>query len=132
VTDVSDQRTLKTYLKYLEDCGLILGLSRSGKGLQCLEKPEKIFLNNTNLIYALAPNSNIGTVRETLKHRKRAIFWLMIPSSLKLGEETRTFPKLRISKTAIWLWMIWREDLEKKYPFGFLDFFIESGQLRKN
>jgi uncharacterized protein len=62
---VGDQRTLKTYLKYLEDCGLITGLSRTGKGLRALEKPEKIFLNNTNLIYAFSPNTGIGTIRET-------------------------------------------------------------------
>lgn len=65
LTDVGDQRTLKTYLKYLEDCGLIIGLSRTGKGLRGMEKPEKIFLNNTNLIYAFAPDVNVGTIRET-------------------------------------------------------------------
>jgi len=65
LTDVGDQRTLKTYLKYLEDCGLIIGLNRTGKGLRSLEKPDKIFLNNSNLIYAFAPDVNIGTVRET-------------------------------------------------------------------
>ncbi len=65
LTDVGDQRTLKTYMKYLEDCGLIMGLSRTGKGLHALEKPDKIFLNNTNLIYAFSPNAAIGTIRET-------------------------------------------------------------------
>jgi predicted AAA+ superfamily ATPase len=65
LTEIGDQRTLKTYLKYLEDSGLITGLSRSGKGLQGLEKPEKIFLNNHNLIYALAPEADRGTIRET-------------------------------------------------------------------
>lgn len=65
LTDVGDQRTLKTYLKYLEDSGLIMGLTRSGKGLRILEKPEKIFLNNANLIYAFSPNAGWGTIRET-------------------------------------------------------------------
>jgi hypothetical protein len=65
LTDVGDQRTLKTYLKYLEDSGLIMGLSRTGKGLRGLEKPEKIFLNNPNLIYAFAPDAGMGTIRET-------------------------------------------------------------------
>lgn len=65
LTDVGDQRTLKTYLKYLEDSGLIMGLSRTGKGLRRLEKPEKIFLNNPNLIYAFSPNVGLGTIRET-------------------------------------------------------------------
>jgi uncharacterized protein len=65
LTDVADQRTLKTYLKYLEDSGLIMGLSRTGKGLRALEKPEKIFLNNPSLVYAFSPGAGMGTVRET-------------------------------------------------------------------
>lgn len=62
---IGDQRTLKTYLKYLEDAGLVSGLGRSGKGLRGLEKPEKIFLNNPNLMQALVPAANKGTIRET-------------------------------------------------------------------
>ncbi|MEW6110004.1 MAG: AAA family ATPase, partial [Nitrospirota bacterium] len=65
--DVGDERTLKTYLKYLEDAGIILTVSKSGRGLKELEKPEKIYLNNPNLTYAISGNIpvNIGTVRET-------------------------------------------------------------------
>lgn len=65
LTEIGDQRTLKTYLKYLEDCGLITGLGRSGKGLRGLEKPEKIYLNNPNLVQALTPEADRGTLRET-------------------------------------------------------------------
>lgn len=65
LTEVGDQRTLKTYLKYLEDCCLIFGLSRSGKGLRNLEKPEKIYLNNPNLIHAFSSEGNKGNIRET-------------------------------------------------------------------
>jgi predicted AAA+ superfamily ATPase len=65
--EIGDERTLKTYLKYLEDAGVILTVTRSGKGLRELEKPEKIYLNNPNLCYALtggsAPDS--GALRET-------------------------------------------------------------------
>jgi predicted AAA+ superfamily ATPase len=65
LTEIGDQRTLKTYLKYLEDSGLISGLGRSGRGLRGLEKPEKIYLNNPNLIHALTPDAVRGTIRET-------------------------------------------------------------------
>ena len=44
---------------------MITGLSRSGKGLRGMEKPEKIFLSNPNLIHALSPETNMGTIRET-------------------------------------------------------------------
>lgn len=65
LTDVGDQRTLKTYLKYMEDSCLLVGLSRTGKGLKNLEKPEKIFLNNPNLIQAVASVNNPENIRET-------------------------------------------------------------------
>ncbi len=65
--DVGDERTLKTYLKYLEDAGIILTVSKAGRGLRELEKPEKIYLNNPNLIYAISGRmpANIGNLRET-------------------------------------------------------------------
>jgi len=65
--DVGDERTLKTYLKYLEDAGIILTISKSGRGLRELEKPEKIYLNNPNLIHAIAGRAlaGVGNIRET-------------------------------------------------------------------
>jgi predicted AAA+ superfamily ATPase len=65
--DIGDERTLKTYLKYLEDAGVILTVSKNGRGLRSLGKPEKIYLNNPNLIQALVGSSqtNRGTIRET-------------------------------------------------------------------
>jgi predicted AAA+ superfamily ATPase len=67
ILDVGDERTLKTYLKYLEDAGIILTASKSGRVLRELEKPEKIYLNNPNLIYAISSQTpvNIGNLRET-------------------------------------------------------------------
>ncbi|KAF0218058.1 MAG: ATPase [Geobacteraceae bacterium] len=64
---IGDERTLKTYLKYLEDAGVILTVSKSGKGLRELEKPEKIYLNNPNLYYAMAEGRapDTGAMRET-------------------------------------------------------------------
>jgi len=61
---IGDGRTLKEYFIKLEDAGIIkLLMKSSSKGLQQLEKPEKIYLDNTNLL-SIA-NSNIGTMRET-------------------------------------------------------------------
>lgn len=66
ILDVGDERTLKAYIKYLEDAGIILTVSKSGRGLRELEKPEKIYLNNPNLIYAISSHTpvNIGNLRE--------------------------------------------------------------------
>jgi predicted AAA+ superfamily ATPase len=64
---IGDERTLKTYLKYLEDAGIIQTVAKSGKGLRGMEKPEKIYLNNPNLYHALSPgrNPDLGAMRET-------------------------------------------------------------------
>jgi len=62
--DIGDERTLKTYFKYLEDVELIRLAPGSSKKLHKIEIPEKIYLNNTNQMYAIANMQNIGTIRE--------------------------------------------------------------------
>lgn len=52
-------------LNALERGGLLGLLSSEAKSLKGLTRPDKIYLNNPNLMYALTPNANIGTVRET-------------------------------------------------------------------
>lgn len=53
-------------IKVLERAGLINELYKDTAGIGVLTKPEKLYLNNSNLMYALAKeNTNIGTVRET-------------------------------------------------------------------
>lgn len=53
-------------IKQLERAGLVNELYRPSKGIGVLTKPEKLFLNNTNLMYALAKsNTNVGNLRET-------------------------------------------------------------------
>jgi predicted AAA+ superfamily ATPase len=66
ILEIGDERTLKNYLKYLEDGGIILTVSKKGRSLSMLEKPEKIFLNNTNLMYAIGSRDNLqkGNIRE--------------------------------------------------------------------
>lgn len=57
--------TLK-YLTYLNKAELINVLLPSNKGMSMLTKPEKIYLNNTNLLYALTgTHVDEGNVRET-------------------------------------------------------------------
>jgi predicted AAA+ superfamily ATPase len=54
------------YCLYIEEAGMIAQLRDATGGIRGLGKVNKIYLDNTNLIYALADdNSNIGNVRET-------------------------------------------------------------------
>lgn len=66
VIGVSDDRTLKNYIKYLQDSMMIFLLTQSSEKLKKLEVNEKLLLSNPNLLYALSGgNIDIGTVRET-------------------------------------------------------------------
>lgn len=58
--------TLLNYLNLLERADLITSLRQESKGTAALAKPDKIYLNNPNLVYALAPNQwEMGMLRET-------------------------------------------------------------------
>jgi predicted AAA+ superfamily ATPase len=62
--EIGDGRTLKEYFIKLEDAGIIkLLMKASSKGLKQLEKPEKIYLDNTNLLNIA--DLEVGTARET-------------------------------------------------------------------
>ncbi|MGB0879513.1 MAG: ATP-binding protein [Polaribacter sp.] len=53
-------------IKLLNRADLVLELFKPTKGVGALTKPEKLYLNNTNLIFALAKQqAEIGTLRET-------------------------------------------------------------------
>jgi predicted AAA+ superfamily ATPase len=53
------------YLYYLNNAKLINSLSAAGKSISTLQKPDKIFLENTNLSFALSPNNtDKGSLRE--------------------------------------------------------------------
>lgn len=55
------------YLLYIEEAGLITQLRDQTGGVRSLGKVDKVYLENTNLIYTLArkENAEIGNVRET-------------------------------------------------------------------
>ena len=57
---------IPTYLMYMEKAGMIGQLRDGAGGMRELGKTEKVYLDNTNLIYTMtSENANIGNVRET-------------------------------------------------------------------
>lgn len=52
-------------LSALERGRLIATLHDNTKSVKAMSRPEKIFLDNSNLMYALSPRTDIGNVRET-------------------------------------------------------------------
>ncbi len=62
----TNRETALLYLEYLRRAGVIHLLAAAGKTMGPLSKPDKIFLENPNLAYALTlTKPNIGTQRET-------------------------------------------------------------------
>lgn len=60
------RNALLSYLNALDESRLIISAHKSSGGISALQKPDKIYLENTNLMYALSDvNVNIGNARET-------------------------------------------------------------------
>jgi uncharacterized protein len=72
--DIGDESSLKQYLYYLHETATIRLLLPPSKAIRSLTKPEKIYLSNSNLLFALSNSSpNLGTVRETFAAQALAI-----------------------------------------------------------
>ena len=56
---------LYDYVTFLADGQMLLLIDEPIKGIKKIAVPAKIYLNNTNLLYAYCQNSKIGTIRET-------------------------------------------------------------------
>jgi len=59
-----NRNTLIQYLHYLDEIHLTKNIYKEAVGISALQKPNKIFLENTNLSYVLA-EPNTGNLRET-------------------------------------------------------------------
>lgn len=61
-----NRTTFTSYLYFLQEANLTRNLYKNASGISLLQKPEKIYLENSNFQYALSPShANIGSVRET-------------------------------------------------------------------
>ena len=60
-----DRQTVHKLLRTMQRASLINMLFKGRNNMQQLVKPEKVYLENTNLMYAMANDTNIGNIRET-------------------------------------------------------------------
>jgi predicted AAA+ superfamily ATPase len=103
--DIGDGRTLKEYFIKLEDAGILkLLMKASSRGLKVLEKPQKIYLDNSNLLYI--NSANIGTVRETfflnvlstnhiLRYPKKGDFLVDEKYTFEIGGKNKSFNQIK-------------------------------------
>ena len=75
-----------------EEAGMIMQLRDDTEGIRGLGKVEKVYLDNTNLIYALAENEvNTGNVRETFFLNQMKVRNIVVSSAVSdfmIGDRT--------------------------------------------
>lgn len=77
------RNSVADYCLYIEEAGLIAQLRDDTGGIRGLGKVNKIYLNNTNLIYNLGENHpNIGNIRETFFFNQMRVNHDIIVSSV--------------------------------------------------
>lgn len=65
---------IPNYLLYMEKAGMIGQLRDETGGMRGLGKTEKVYLDNTNMIYALSgEKANVGNVRETFFYNQTRV-----------------------------------------------------------
>ncbi|MFK5975166.1 MAG: AAA family ATPase [Sulfurovum sp.] len=100
------RNTLYSYIYHLDRGGLLNIIGSSKKGISKLSKPEKLYLNNTNIFYSFVSESKIGTIRETffvsmLKHihtieiADKGDFLIDNKYSFEVGGENKKFNQIK-------------------------------------
>lgn len=77
------RNNIADYLLYMEEAGMISQLRSQTAGVRALGKVDKVYLENTNLVYNLADeNQNKGNIRETFFFNQLKVNHQVLASSL--------------------------------------------------
>lgn len=133
--DMKDNyKGLYRFLEYLNRAKIFNTIKSKAKGDTIFVKPDKIYLNNTNLHYAYCSQSNIGTLREVfvasmlqsrhqLEVAKKGDFLVDDTYLLEVGGKKKSFKQIKDLKNSF----VVSDDVEigssNKIPlwlFGFL------------
>ncbi len=131
----TNRATTLQFLSYLKRLDILHLLKSSGKGDGILTKPDKVYLENPNLMYALASKTpNIGTVRKSffmnqlanlheVSTPKTGDFFIDEKYIFEVGGKNKSFEQIKNSKNSY----IAADDIETGYGnkiplwlFGFL------------
>jgi hypothetical protein len=130
-----NKATLNGYIHYLDEAGLVNLLNQAGKGYSLLTKPEKIYLNNSNLAYSIDELAiNKGALRElfffnqlnhkhTLNTSEYGDFMVDEKYIFEIGGKTKTYKQISNIKNSYIVIDDVISGLKNKIPlwlFGFL------------
>ena len=86
------RNNVEDYLLYMEKAGMVSQLRTGASGLGALGKPEKVYLDNTNILYNLSDGrEDVGSVRETFFLNQTRVNHLVTASPVsdfQIGEAT--------------------------------------------
>ena len=125
---------LTKYLNLLNKSGLIKFLTVEGIGSTIIRKPDKIYLSNPNLIYAISNNIGTGAIRETfflnqisynhnVKYPKTGDFLIEDTYLFEVGGKGKTFNQIKKAENAYLAVDDMEYGFKQKIPlwlFGFL------------
>ena len=101
-----NQRTLYKYLGILQAAGLLRILGAKSSGVSIISKPEKLYLDNTNLFSIFCDTPKKGTIRETffasslsyghsLNYPKSGDFIVDEKYTIEIGGKDKNFKQLK-------------------------------------
>ena len=129
-----NQRALYDYVGLLQAAGLLRLLGAKSSGVSIISKPEKLYLDNSNLFAIFCNQPKAGTVRETffasmlsyhhtLNYPKSGDFLVDEQYVFEIGGKSKTKQQIK-AETAAWVVADGLEiGVERKIPlwlFGFL------------
>jgi len=134
IVEIGDARTVKTYFTYLEDAFLIRTVSKKSRKLGHLDSPEKVYLDNPNMLYTLATGDhNNGTQREifflnmvSINHEvqlaHKGDFLIDEHILFEIGGRKKTFEQIKDEKNAYLACDDMEEGIGSKIPLWLLGF----------
>ncbi len=98
--------TLYKYLHYLSRAELMHHITHEAKRYRNLKKPDKLYLNNTNLFSALCFQKNLGNIRETffvsmvyndhkIEYTDKGDFVIDEAYTIEIGGKNKGFEQIR-------------------------------------
>jgi predicted AAA+ superfamily ATPase len=116
------RNNISDYLLYMEDAGMIAQLRGLTEGIRALGKVDKVYLDNTNLIFSLASeNQNKGNIRETFFLNQLKVKYQVFNSTLgdfkineidfEIGGKNKNIKQIATAEKGY----IVKDDIEKGY-----------------
>lgn len=86
------RNNVEDYLGYMEKAGMIALLRTGARGIGALGKTEKVYLDNTNILYNLSDGQeDVGSVRETFFFNQMRVKYRVVSSPIadfQIGDTT--------------------------------------------